>query len=114
MFPIEIDLDQVRRQREHGMRGLGQVLKSFRDRSTDFSVYDRTSGTDAYLNTLGPLHIPTKGSRIGIEDTHAPIVTSPIQYSAGPTDQRVDQITTDPSASISMTAGSVQQTGVDK
>ena len=32
IFPIEIDLDQVRRQRNTGMKGLGQVLKSFRDR----------------------------------------------------------------------------------
>ena len=66
MFPIEVDLSLVRRQRETGLKGLGQVLKSFRDRSTDFSVYDRTSGTDAYLNTLGPLEIPQKGSLAGI------------------------------------------------
>ncbi len=67
MFPIEIDLDQVRRQRETGMMGLGQVLKSFRDRSADFSVYDRASGADAYLNSLGPLEMPTQGSRAGVD-----------------------------------------------
>jgi predicted amidohydrolase len=66
MFPIEVDLSMVRRQRETGMKGLGQVLKSFRDRSTDFSVYDRTSGTDAYLQTLGPLEIPQQGTRKGL------------------------------------------------
>ncbi|WP_099826422.1 carbon-nitrogen hydrolase family protein [Oceaniglobus indicus] len=66
MFPIEVDLSMVRRQRETGMKGLGQVLKSFRDRSTDFSVYDRTSGTDAYLHTLGPLAIPHQGTRAGL------------------------------------------------
>jgi predicted amidohydrolase len=66
MFPIEIDLAQVRRQRETGMKGLGQVLKSFRDRSVDFSVYDRSSGTDAYLHTLGALEIPAQGSRTGL------------------------------------------------
>lgn len=66
MFPIEVDLDQVRRQREMGLKGLGQVLKSFRDRSTDFSVYDRASGTDAYLKTLGPLEMHAKGSRAGL------------------------------------------------
>jgi len=66
MFPIEIDLSQVRRQRETGMKGLGQVLKSFRDRSVDFSVYDRTSGTDAYLHSLGPLETPHQGSRAGL------------------------------------------------
>jgi len=71
MFPIEIDLDQVRRQRETGMKGLGQVLKSFRDRSNDFSVYDRTSGTDAYLHQLGPLETPKQGTKAGLrtEDT---------------------------------------------
>lgn len=66
MFPIEIDLSMVRRQRETGMKGLGQVLKSFRDRSVDFSVYDRESGTDAFLQTLGPLEIPQQGSRAGL------------------------------------------------
>ena len=66
MFPIEVDLSLVRRQRETGMKGLGQVLKSFRDRSNDFSVYDRTSGTDAYLQSLGPLEIPRQGSSAGL------------------------------------------------
>lgn len=66
MFPIEVDLSMVRRQRETGMKGLGQVLKSFRDRSVDFSVYDRSSGTDAYLHGLGPLEIPHQGSRAGL------------------------------------------------
>lgn len=66
MFPIEIDLDQVRRQRETGIRGLGQLLKSFRDRPVDFPVYDRASGADAYLGTLGPLQMPMRGSRAGL------------------------------------------------
>jgi len=66
LFPLEIDLDQVRRQRENGMRGLGQVLKSFRDRPVDFSVYDRQSGADAYLQGLGPLAMPRQGSRGGL------------------------------------------------
>ena len=66
MFPIEIDFDLVRRTRETGFRGLGQVLKSFRDRPADFPVYDRESGADAYLHTLGPLHVPAQGSRAGL------------------------------------------------
>ena len=66
MFPIEVDLDLVRRQRETGMMGLGQVLKSFRDREVDFPVYDRESGTDAYLHTLGPLQSVVQGSRAGL------------------------------------------------
>jgi len=67
MFPIEVDLDQVRRQRETGIKGLGQVLKSFRDRDVDFSVYDRSSGADAYLRTLGPLETPRQGSARGLK-----------------------------------------------
>jgi predicted amidohydrolase len=67
MFPIEIDFDLVRRQREAGMRGLGQVLKSFRDRPVDFSVYDRNSGTDDYLKSLGKLEKQQQGSLSGIE-----------------------------------------------
>jgi predicted amidohydrolase len=66
MFPIEVDLSMVRRQRETGMKGLGQVLKSFRDRAVDFSVYERTSTTNDYLKTLGPLEIPKQGSRAGL------------------------------------------------
>jgi hypothetical protein len=73
----------VRRQRETGMKGLGQVLKSFRDRSTDFSVYDRASGTDAYLKTLGPLELPGKGATAGL-DTMAPEMRVPYpQLSTG-------------------------------
>lgn len=67
MFPIEIDLDQVRRQRETGLKGLGQVLKSFRDREAEFTVYDRASGADAYLKTLGPLETPGQGSPRGLQ-----------------------------------------------
>lgn len=66
MFPVEVDFDVVRRQRETGIMGLGQVLKSFRDRESDFSVYDRASGADAYLHTLGPLQMPHQGSVSGV------------------------------------------------
>jgi predicted amidohydrolase len=71
LFPIEVDLDQVRRQRETGIMGLGQVLKSFRDREVDFSVYDRASGADAYLNSLGPLEMPKQGAKGGLAGTAA-------------------------------------------
>ena len=69
MFPIEVDLDQVRRQRETGMRGLGQVMKSFRDRPVDFPIDDRASGADAFLQTLGPLIVPKQGSRAELATT---------------------------------------------
>lgn len=70
-IPVEVDLAHVRRQRERGLFGLGQVLKSFRDREVDFPVYDRATGTDAYLHTLGPLSMPDKGGRAG-SDAPAP------------------------------------------
>jgi predicted amidohydrolase len=73
MFPIEVDLSMVRRQRETGMKGLGQVLKSFRDRDVDFTVYDRMSGVDSYLQTLGPLATPHQGSRAGLH-VDAPVI----------------------------------------
>ncbi len=64
-MPVEINLDRVRRERERGLRGLGQPLKSFRDRPVDFPVYQRGSGADAYLNSLGPLAKPERGSLPG-------------------------------------------------
>jgi predicted amidohydrolase len=67
MFPMEVDLALVRRQRETGMMGLGQVLKSFRDRDAEFPIYDRASGSDAYLHGLGPLQVQGQGSRAGID-----------------------------------------------
>lgn len=66
MFPVEIDLDQVRRQREVGCKGLTQTLKSFRDQPMAFSVYQRETFESAYLHSLGPLAMPTRGSRAGI------------------------------------------------
>jgi len=66
-MPLEIDLDQVRRQRETGIRGLGQVLKSWRDRTADFPVYRRDAGADAYLQTLGPLQMPQRGTTAGLQ-----------------------------------------------
>ncbi len=60
-LPVEVDLGRVRRQRENGINGLGQPLKSFRDRKVDFGVYNRESGVDQYLHTLGPLVMPSKG-----------------------------------------------------
>jgi len=60
MMPVEIDLDRVRRQRDTGIRGLGQPLKSFRDRPVDFPVYQRRGPTESYLQSLGPLVKPAR------------------------------------------------------
>lgn len=66
MIPIEIDLDRVRRSREFGLRGLGQPLKSFRDRKVHFPVYNGSAEAEAYLKTLGPLVKPQRGTRAGL------------------------------------------------
>jgi hypothetical protein len=65
IIPIEIDLDIVRRQRELGQNGLGQVMKSFRDRKADFTVYDGTSFDHTYQNSLGPLQMPRRNQPAG-------------------------------------------------
>lgn len=59
-MPVEIDLARVRRERETGLKGLGQVLKSFRDRAVDFPVYQRSADTESYLHSLGPLVKPLR------------------------------------------------------
>lgn len=58
IVPINVDFERVRRERELGLRNLGQPLKSFRDRDCDFKVYQRESPDFPYLNTLGPLTKP--------------------------------------------------------
>lgn len=68
MVPLEIDLDRVRRSREVGLRGLGQPLKSFRDRRIDFKLYRDPACAGEYLYTLGELQKPEKGSRAGLRE----------------------------------------------
>jgi deaminated glutathione amidase len=60
MIPLEIDLERVRRSRERGIQGLGQLLKSFRDRPVDFSIY-QSGAKSPYLDSLGPLEKPSRG-----------------------------------------------------
>lgn len=59
IIPIEIDLEQVRRSRERGLRGLGQMMKSFRDRPASFPVYEKDFDS-AYLDSLGPVAQPRR------------------------------------------------------
>ena len=68
MIPIEIDVDRVRRSREIGLRGLGQPLKSFRDRSVYFQIYENGWVPPA-LQALGPLEKPHRGTRAGLRDS---------------------------------------------
>lgn len=59
MIPIEVDFELVRRQRREGILRMGQPLKSFRDNTVEFPVY-QTGFDRSYLNSLGPLEKPTR------------------------------------------------------
>lgn len=67
VIPFEIDMERVRRSREVGLRGLGQQLKSFRDRQVDFAVYSAEGRSWPYLHSLGPLVKPDRGSHAGLQ-----------------------------------------------
>ena len=59
LIPIEIDIERVKRSREKGILRLGQPLKSFRDRSVHFDIYEKGK-IHPYLDTLGELEKPTR------------------------------------------------------
>src|SRR5262249_18929653 len=67
LLSIENHLARVRRERATGLRGLGQVLKSFRDRPVEFDVYRREKFDQSHLDALGPLAKPGRGGRTGLE-----------------------------------------------
>lgn len=54
LIPLEIDLEIVRRQRQQGILNMGQPLKSFRDSTVSFPVYQPGYESE-YLNSLGEL-----------------------------------------------------------
>ncbi|GAA6206465.1 carbon-nitrogen hydrolase family protein [Thalassotalea sp. SU-HH00458] len=58
VFPVEIDFSVVRRNRERGIHGLGQPLKSFRDNPIKFSYNQETARKNSALSKLGPLEVP--------------------------------------------------------
>jgi deaminated glutathione amidase len=66
MFPLEIDLDRARRAREVGLRGLGQPLKSFRDRKVSFPVYGPDWRKHGFFKHLGALEKQKRGARAGL------------------------------------------------
>ena len=74
VVPIEVDFGLVRRQREAGLQGLGQPLKSFRDRRVDFPFYDPATAAGAYWNRLGPLAMPERGTAAAAPDPAAPAI----------------------------------------
>lgn len=58
IFPVEIDFALVRRNRERGLHGLGQPLKSFRDNSISFTFTTKNKRKSSELSKLGQLKIP--------------------------------------------------------
>lgn len=58
VITLDIDFAHVRRCRERGWHGLGQVLKSFRDGPARFSAYDRAPAEHEALRALGGLEHP--------------------------------------------------------
>ena len=60
VIPLEIDIDRVRRERDVGLRGLGQPLKSFRDSTVEFPAYRRQGFDRRFLDSLGPLALPRR------------------------------------------------------
>ncbi len=59
IFPLELNIERVRRSRELGVLRLGQPLKSFRDHIGQFGIYQHGAHLP-YLNSLGELIKPTK------------------------------------------------------
>jgi len=81
IFPLEINIERVKRSRELGVLHLGQPLKSFRDHIGQFTVYQ--SGSDlSYLESLGPLIKPKRVDRLAelklkeyqMEQPHPPVL----------------------------------------
>ena len=62
IIPIEIDLAHVRRVRERGVHGLCQTLKSFRDSTMAYPVYEGDNRRSGPLSDLGKLEKPGRSS----------------------------------------------------
>jgi len=62
IIPIEVDFALVQRNRERGLHGLGQPLKSFANTPINFPCYQTTNHKISHksneLKSLGPLVIP--------------------------------------------------------
>ena len=63
------------------MRGLGQTLKSFRDRPVEFPVYQRDGATESYLQSLGPVVHPVRDS---VSPAAASNVVEPVPLAHAP------------------------------
>lgn len=61
LIPLTLDLERVRHTRHHGLKGLGQVLKSFRDAPVRFPCYAKDATTSPHLRALGRLELHRRG-----------------------------------------------------
>jgi predicted amidohydrolase len=62
LMPLMLDLGQVRATRAAGLLGLGQVLKSFRDRPLHWPCYNGAEPASPFLSALGPLKMAGDGT----------------------------------------------------
>ena len=72
LIPIDMDPAVARRCRATGMSGLGQTLKSFRDRDFDFSVCNPDGPAAPYLQNPKPLVKPSRHPHSGPPATRRP------------------------------------------
>lgn len=82
IFPLEIDMERVKRSREYGVLRLGQPLKSFRDHIGDFDIYQKGAG-HPYLDSLGPLIKPArldKLTQLKMQENNLEQHSSPINF----------------------------------
>ncbi|MGJ8559172.1 MAG: carbon-nitrogen hydrolase family protein [Litorimonas sp.] len=64
---LTLDFDEVRRVREIGWNGLGQVLKSFRDAPVNYDLYQSAENRHAAFKALGPLTMPGRDTVGGLD-----------------------------------------------
>ena len=98
IVPISVDFERVRRERELGLRNLGQPLKSFRDRDCDFKVYRRESGLSVseYVGTADQARLRSALATKKQGDKHADPhqerhVAEPLPQRLGNARRRLDQ-----------------------
>jgi len=82
IFPIEFNIERVKRSRELGVLRLGQPLKSFRDHIGAFGIYQHGVKLP-YLDSLGPLIKPTRLEKLAelkVEENNLDHTIFPVGY----------------------------------
>lgn len=69
VIALDLDLDQVRRLRERGWHGLGQVMKSFRDSDARFPLHETPGARRQAMQGMGPLEMPKRENHEKAEGT---------------------------------------------